>query len=189
MANDHEGTERRILDAAAACIATRGYRELSLRGLAKQLGLTTGAFYRHFANKDALLRAVSETISRRLTDEIGQEVGTLGVNDPHEILMTIGLHLLERFNHEPRIMDFLFFNPSVVGIYRQPESGEDSFPLLALTRTTLDRIVTDDHLELSVDELFIQVWSFIQGYGILIGNGAAALDENLIRRTLRTLTQ
>lgn len=53
-------TRRRILDAAAAAFAERGYAGTSLNELIKTTGLTKGGFYFHFPSKQALAVACVE---------------------------------------------------------------------------------------------------------------------------------
>ena len=47
-----------LADAALLIIATRGITALTTRALAEQVGLTSGAIFKHFASLDALLEAV-----------------------------------------------------------------------------------------------------------------------------------
>ena len=47
-----------LIDAALRIIATRGIAALTTRSLAEQVGLTSGAIFRHFASIDALIDAV-----------------------------------------------------------------------------------------------------------------------------------
>lgn len=47
-----------LTDAALHIIATQGIAALSTRSLAAQVGLSTGAIFRHFASLEALLEAV-----------------------------------------------------------------------------------------------------------------------------------
>lgn len=61
MADTRRTSETRqveLIDAALHIIATRGITALSTRALAEQVGLTTGAIFRHFASLEALLDAV-----------------------------------------------------------------------------------------------------------------------------------
>lgn len=53
-----EVRQAELIDAALHVIATRGIAALSTRSLAEQVGLSTGAIFRHFASLDALLEAV-----------------------------------------------------------------------------------------------------------------------------------
>ncbi len=65
MAETRRSTEDRqaeLIDAALRIIATRGITALSTRALAAEVGLSTGAIFRHFATLDALLDAVVERV-------------------------------------------------------------------------------------------------------------------------------
>ncbi len=56
----HEERRIEIADAALRLIATQGIASLTVAALAKELGLTGGALYRHFPSSDAILDAVAE---------------------------------------------------------------------------------------------------------------------------------
>jgi TetR/AcrR family transcriptional repressor of nem operon len=65
MATKGADTRARILDAAHAMILEKGYAGLSIDGLIGSVGLTKGAFFHHFKNKQALARS----LIRRHADE------------------------------------------------------------------------------------------------------------------------
>lgn len=52
-------TPQRILTAARALFAERGYRATSMQAIADQVGITKAALYYHFASKDELLRQLT----------------------------------------------------------------------------------------------------------------------------------
>ena len=57
----HHGDLRRaLLDSALIILQTKDVKSLSLRGVARQAGVSHTAPYRHFADKAALLAAVAE---------------------------------------------------------------------------------------------------------------------------------
>ncbi len=56
----HEERRVDIADAALRLIATQGIASLTVAALAKELGLTGGALYRHFPSSNAILDAVAE---------------------------------------------------------------------------------------------------------------------------------
>ncbi len=58
-----EVRQAELVDAALQIIATRGIAALTTRSLADEIGLTTGAIFRHFASLDALLDAVVARIA------------------------------------------------------------------------------------------------------------------------------
>lgn len=53
-----EERQSELTDAALRIIATKGIAALSTRSLAEEVGLSTGAIFRHFASLDALMDAV-----------------------------------------------------------------------------------------------------------------------------------
>jgi AcrR family transcriptional regulator len=59
-------TRERIVDAALALIDAEGVDALTMRRLGSELGVQGMALYHHFANKDALLDAVSLRLLREL---------------------------------------------------------------------------------------------------------------------------
>lgn len=62
MVTERKPTEERrteIADAALRIIGTRGIASLTVAALARELGLTGGALYRHYPSTDAILEAVA----------------------------------------------------------------------------------------------------------------------------------
>jgi AcrR family transcriptional regulator len=67
----HHGDLRRaLLDEAVRTIRDEGPGALTLRAVGARLGVSRTALYRHFADKSALLNAVSEDGFRRLGDAL-----------------------------------------------------------------------------------------------------------------------
>lgn len=57
-----DSTRRKLLEAAAEEIFTQGFRTASLDNILKKTGVTKGALYHHFPNKQALGYAVLEEL-------------------------------------------------------------------------------------------------------------------------------
>jgi AcrR family transcriptional regulator len=67
-------TRRRLLDAAATVFAKRGFAAASLDEIAEEAGLTKGAVYSNFWNKEDLVSAVLEDRFDRRLEEVVAEV-------------------------------------------------------------------------------------------------------------------
>ena len=67
-------SERRIIEAAATVADAGGIRAVSMRSVAKELGVEAMSLYHHVASKDALLDA--------LVDWVFEQIDTPGVDDP-----------------------------------------------------------------------------------------------------------
>lgn len=71
-------TRERVLASAAAAFAAKGYPAVTILDVAQSAGLTKGAVYFHYENKDALAVAVTELFNRRIA-EIARAVEDLGL--------------------------------------------------------------------------------------------------------------
>jgi len=63
-------SRRKILDAAAALMAERGFAGTSISAVSKRSGLPSGSIYWHFESKEALLGAVVEEGVQRWFDSL-----------------------------------------------------------------------------------------------------------------------
>lgn len=91
----HHGDLRRaLLDAAVALVEREGRRALTLRGVARLLGVSQAAPYRHFADKEALLAAVAEGGLRALAAQMGEAAAARGA-DRAARLQALGVAYVE----------------------------------------------------------------------------------------------
>lgn len=63
-----EQTRRRIMEAASHVFDERGIARTTMEHIAEAAGVTRGAIYWHFADKQALLRAIREDVALPLVD-------------------------------------------------------------------------------------------------------------------------
>ncbi|MEU8760000.1 ScbR family autoregulator-binding transcription factor [Streptomyces sp. NPDC048659] len=71
-------TRERVLASAASAFAAKGYPAVTILDVAQSAGMTKGAVYFHYENKDALAVAVTELFNRRI-GEIARAVEELGL--------------------------------------------------------------------------------------------------------------
>ena len=66
-----EATRQALIRAARELFGEQGYAATSVDEIARQAGVTKGALYHHFRDKDDLFRAVVEDVKRDVTDVVG----------------------------------------------------------------------------------------------------------------------
>ncbi|MCF6515440.1 TetR family transcriptional regulator [Lactobacillus sp. S2-2] len=142
--------------------------------LSNQLNLTTGAFYKHFKNKNELFLATAEKLSEDLFNQLNQP----NTDDDVKKLLNLGNNLLDYFTKEPYLIDFLFFDQSNIKY-----TDQYNFKLLELVKNYIHNIVYNNHLNIDEETLFIQVWSFIQGYGMLLRNNIVTKNQEFLNKT------
>lgn len=79
-----------LLKAAIELIEEKGVDALSVREVAKRVGVSPGAPFRHFSSKAALLTAVAEQAMSRLTDAVLTRLSAAPSGSPQEALRAIG---------------------------------------------------------------------------------------------------
>src|ERR687896_1410298 len=84
-----EATRATLLRAARELFAERGYAAVGTELIVERAGVTRGALYHHFRDKQDLFRAVHVEMERELMEAIGERMGQ--ASDPMELLV-IGLN-------------------------------------------------------------------------------------------------
>ncbi len=77
-AEQSEITRDAIIKAARKLFAARGYANTGTEELVRQVGLTRGALYHHFKDKEGLFRAVAEDVRHEVRDKIAAAVSDRG---------------------------------------------------------------------------------------------------------------
>lgn len=77
-----------IIDGAIALIAREGYQAVTMRGLAGELGVSTGTITHWFATKDQVLGAALDEAAARVERRI--EAALDGVENPEAVLIALG---------------------------------------------------------------------------------------------------
>jgi TetR/AcrR family transcriptional regulator, transcriptional repressor of aconitase len=64
---------QRILDGARSCFARHGYEGATVRRLEQSTGLSRGAIFHHFRDKEALFLALAEQDTQRMADVVAEQ--------------------------------------------------------------------------------------------------------------------
>jgi AcrR family transcriptional regulator len=70
-----QATREKLLVAAETIFGTLGYESTRIADIVAEAGISHGLFYRHFADKDAILNAVLDRLNDRLRDSSGRVAG------------------------------------------------------------------------------------------------------------------
>lgn len=177
-------TKEAMVDLAIESIRESGIDKLSLRKISKKVGLTTGAFYKSFKNKDELLILVAKKISHQVYKDYAIAEKETDKSEPKENLIDLGMYLSSKFINDPNIMNFLFFSDVSVTTIR---TSENKYELLDLVEELIQKIIQENNLSIDNETLFLQIWSFLQGYILLIGNGVIDAKREFLAETLDKL--
>lgn len=74
VSQDHlDARRRQILDGARVCFARNGYEGATVRRMEEATGLSRGAIFHHFRDKDALFLALAHEEAQRMADVVAEQ--------------------------------------------------------------------------------------------------------------------
>jgi TetR/AcrR family acrAB operon transcriptional repressor len=94
-------TRNRILDAAERVFSERGVAHTSLEDIAKAAGVTRGAIYWHFRNKNELFSAMVNRVSLPIEEMVARTIDDDGAN-PLLLLRKAAIDALKRTATDPQ---------------------------------------------------------------------------------------
>jgi len=158
-----EGRRGEILDAALTVFAEKGYECGTMRAIAKLLGLTEPALYRHYAGKEALFADLVAAAGDHLISIVGPALDSLEPATLHEALLA----LIEiRRKHLPRgdsvkpIMRTLLTSAPHNAAFREVFRTHLGRPLLARLEGFVPRVDAYYGIERTPEELTAKVRAF-----------------------------
>jgi AcrR family transcriptional regulator len=185
----HHGNLRQaLIDAAVELIEESGVPALTLREVARRVGVTHAAPQRHFADRAALVAAVAEQGFRGLRAHIeALRAGAPG-RDAAQRLRALGVAYIEYGLAHPAHLRVMF-SPEVADKSRHPELAAAAQQVHA---TLVDQIVAGQRAGAIAsgdpDQLSFAAWSMVHGCAVLLVDGQAkgrprhALIDSVVNR-------
>lgn len=110
LAYDFDKTHEMILESAMKNFLAAGFQNASIRKICADAGVTNGAFYAHFKNKEELFDKLVEPILKGLYDLINTENETYNtVGSPEDILDAFD----NTFKTDRILIHYIYENPNV----------------------------------------------------------------------------
>ncbi len=162
---DHDARRAAILDACFELFARRGIGAVTMRQIATAAGLSTGAIYHYFPDKESIARSLFHRVAEQ---QVAEAVASLGEGAPPAqklaaLLEFVGrreqrlrgiLHIaLDHHRHHPDDRDVL---AGALGTYRAaiaeqlalPEAGREAVILSLLIGALVQRTLDPQGFEL-----------------------------------------
>lgn len=91
-----ERTRKRLISAAQTLFSKKGMDRPSLDEICAEAGVTRGAFYVHFEDRDALIAAVMDEVGKRFLDSLFAGAGAASIAQAFAESMTTGAYPLTK---------------------------------------------------------------------------------------------
>ena len=185
----HHGDLRQsIIEAACKHLRESGADTLSLRALARDVGVSQTAPYRHFESKTALFAAIAVYGFKLLEIDLRAARDTYP-DDIEAAIIEVGLAYIKWATENPEKYQ-LFFDSSLVDISRYPdliEAGQDAFEIIgALIKRGIEAsLLADKPIELLAGSL----WASVHGVASLLISKSEVEIPDLESRVLGVINQ
>ncbi len=172
----HHGSLRdALLQEGLAALEGEDGKEPSLRELARRVGVSPTAVYRHFPDKQALTRALAAEGAKRLS-EAQHEAASHADDLPTRFALTGRAYV--RFALAHPVLFRLMYTQGAPA-----EHSEQADPARAL----LDDLTSQlSRTKEEAERLALQAWSIAHGIAMLMLDGRIRADDALIDRLLDT---
>jgi AcrR family transcriptional regulator len=159
-----------FMDAAIKRIAQEGVEKLSLRAVARDLGVSQTALYRHFDDKTHLLTLLAQQGFSRLA-QVSSDAASQHGDDTFAAIMALGMAYIEFAQYHPEHYRLMF------GGMLKRDCKDDALPEIRMT--SFDVILQQANLGLARGDL-IQLeprllarscWAKVHGIAMLLIDG------------------
>ncbi|GAB2646652.1 TetR-like C-terminal domain-containing protein [Nocardia goodfellowii] len=184
----HHGALRdALMDACLRLIETEGIAAVSLRRVAREAGVSTGAPYHHFADRAGLLAALSANGFQRLGTELA--AARAAAESPLAALTALA-EAYVRFAREQPAYFRLMFRPELSQPEKHPDAtvaGEAAFDVLAATIG--DCVASGLIAAERADTVSVAWWGIAHGLASLWLDGQLEKRAGLLGTTAPELVQ
>ena len=167
----HGGLRVALVQAGLAMSRTRGAEAIVLREATRRAGVTARAAYRHFADREELVRAVAQAALAEMARTIEQKQSR--VDDGRAMLRGVGEGYVEFALAEPGWFDVAFFAMgdmlNTTAAESAGDAGRSPYQQLeaALARLVDEGLLAPDR----VGDAAITCWSGVHGFATLTARG------------------
>lgn len=167
----HHGDLRNsLVDIGAELLNSKGISGISLREIARTIGVGHNAPYRHFRNKQQLLEAIAEDGFRKLKARNTRLELELA-SDPETQLFESGMHIISMAAEQPNLFQLMFggyLKTEHCAESLKQEADEAMQGLIRIIRNGQQRgvFIVGDPVKLALSAM-----SMVQGLALMVASG------------------
>ncbi|ACS86410.1 TetR/AcrR family transcriptional regulator [Musicola paradisiaca] len=171
----HGNLKAELLEKAESVLISEGIRGLSLRTLARQLGVSEAAPYKHFSNKEQLLEALATEGFLRLRNHIDQAVNQ---EEKRPLTERLALGYVRFALAHPNLFR-LMFGHEISHSLPSPARREAEKGSYQPMRNAISIILAERRNSLlQTEETALGAWSLVHGVATLMIDGKIAIPDD-----------
>ena len=165
--NYHHGDLRNaLIEAGLKLINESGEEALSLRKVAAECGVSHAAPYAHFPDKESLLEAIKETVTKDFLEELEDAVNAPDVKNAQDAVMVMGERYILFFRNNPDYFNFLFHKQNPEVHTDMSKDYADDYDPFHMFKKYLKLYFKENGIKMPNKEkelILIKTWAIVQG--------------------------
>ncbi|WP_232476307.1 TetR/AcrR family transcriptional regulator [Flavisphingomonas formosensis] len=174
----HGDLKAALVDAGLGLLAERRVEDVSLREVARRVGVSATAVYRHFPDKASLMRALAEEGLARLARAQHEAADAAGGGSAG--FAATGRAYVRFALANPALFRMIFASPPLTA---SEESGKE-VEAMAFLRANAAAAVNDDPHSRAAWIRAVRAWSQVHGLAMLMLDGQIAPSDALIEEVI-----
>ena len=172
----HGNLRHELVERAIAIVNDEGEQALSIRKVAGACGVSYAAPYAHFKNKEQLLSACREYVSKQFADFLSNSIAGKDITVP-ETLNILGNAYIEFFKLHPVYYNFIYNSKETCKMVLTLDEVKDNYPPFEVFRKVCLALMESFGItrEQGLAKL-IKCWSVVHGATALIISPNVELD-------------
>ena len=178
----------KLIEIGIEEIRIKGIDQLSMRTIAQKCGVTHGAPYKHFDNKDTYMKVVLEHLSEIFLKNMTQGISS-SLNARNQLIL-MGCNFVRFAQQETNIFEALFikFPFNYMEFSQTSISVNAHLPGFEYFKNIALEIKKEENLSGSDVEILMHFWSFITGLAMLARSPIGdSFKETTVQETVRTM--
>lgn len=182
-AGHKESTDKKIAAVALRLLEQEGAEGVSMRRVAKAVGITPMAIYRHFPDRESLLKAITDAEFDKLLAFSQARM----VSGPSSVTLVSVLEgYVDYALDRPRVFDYVFSKPRADARRFPKDFRERRSPTLNLVADVVEAgMKSGEFRKDDIWDVAMSLWAHVHGCVTLYRGGRFALSEKQFRKFYR----
>lgn len=183
MVAEMTSAKAQILETAVQLVRREGPAGVTMRRIANAIGVTPPALYRHFPNREAILRSIAdlgyEMFGARMEEPVDAE-------EPNERILILAERYIDFSQDEPEIFDLMFRGPhSNVRVFPRDYLAGKSRAGNVIINEVKQCLASGAWRDVDVANTVLTIW--VQAHGLVVLYQAKRIDGDAqeLRRIAR----
>ncbi len=162
----HGNLKQELIEQGLRIINKEGEDKLSFRKVAAACGVSHTAAYAHFRDKNDMVTAIRETVSRQFAKELFKAVDGVKEDCVEDKIVALGRRYVSFFFEKPDYFKFLFTNHMVKVHFDIEKEYEEDFPAFTLLKKLYLEMNKKNGVVATREEgerELIRLWSSVHG--------------------------